>query len=143
MSSIDTKHVLLGGVAAAVILNACDWVINNYILDDFWRHLAQTRNVDMFEMNGTSVLVTTVLVDCVLGFVLAWVYAAIRPRLGPGPGTAIIASFVVFGIANAQIATFGGWLVTWDVFVRTAALSLASLLAAGLAAGWVYKEAGD
>jgi len=97
----------------------------------------------MFEMNGTSVLVTTVLVDCVLGFVLAWVYAAIRPRLGPGPGTAIIASFVVFGIANAQIATFGGWLVTWDVFVRTAALSLASLLAAGLAAGWVYKEAGD
>ena len=27
MSRIDVKHVLLGGVAAAILLNACDWVI--------------------------------------------------------------------------------------------------------------------
>ena len=60
-------------------------------------------------MNGTSALVTTVVVDTLLGFLLAWLYAALRPRLGPGAGTAVIAAFVVFGIANLQMATFAGW----------------------------------
>jgi hypothetical protein len=140
MSHINTKHVLLGGVAAAVVLNACDWVVNNYVLDDHWRHLGQTHNVDMFLMNGTSALVTFIGVDCALGFLLAWLYAAIRPRLGPGPSTAVIAAFVVYGVAALQMATYGGWFIPWDLFIRSSALSLVSFTAAGLAAGWVYKE---
>jgi hypothetical protein len=143
MSRIDTKHVLLGGVAASVILNACDWVTNNYIIADQWRHLAQTHNIDTFLMNGTGALAGFIAVDCVFGFLIAWVYAAVRPRLGPGPATAVISAFVVFGGANAQMATFGGWFIPWDLFIKTAALSLVAMIAAALAAGWVYKEAGD
>jgi hypothetical protein len=140
MSHIDTKHALLGGVAAAVVLNACDWVVNNYVLADMWRHLGQTHNVDMFLMNGTAALATFIGVDCALGFLLAWVYAAIRPRLGPGPSTAVIASFVVYGVAALQMATYGGWFIPWDLFIRSSALSLVSFTAAGLSAAWVYKE---
>ena len=47
-------------------------------------------------------------VDTALGFLVAWVYAAVRPRLGPGPSTAVIASFVVYGVAALQMATYGG-----------------------------------
>ena len=143
MSRIDVKHVLLGGVAAAILLNACDWVINNYITADLWIHVAHARNVDTDLMNGTGALVTTIVVDVLLGFLLAWLYAALRPRLGPGPGTAVIAAFVVFGIANLQMATFAGWFQGWDLFIRTAALQLVSLVAAALAAGWIYKEPGE
>src|SRR6476659_6498314 len=120
MSRIDTKHVLLSGIAASVLLNACDWVTNNYILASQWLHFAQTHSVDTFAMAGTGALVGQVVVDCVLGFLLAWVYAAIRPRLGAGASTAVIAAFVVFGIANAEMALFGGWLLGWDLFIRTA-----------------------
>jgi hypothetical protein len=140
MSHISTRHVLLGGVAAAVVLNACDWVVNNYVLADFWRHLGQTHNVDMFLMSGPVATGTYIGVDCALGFLLAWVYAAIRPRLGPGPSTAVIASFVVYGVAALQMATYGGWFIPWDLFIRSSALSLVSMTAAGLAAAWVYKE---
>ena len=140
MSRISTTHVLIGGVAAAVVLNACDFAVNNYVLADFWRHLGQTHNVDMFLMNGTSALVTFITVDTALGFLLAWVYAAIRPRLGPGPSTAVIASFVVYGVAALQMATYGGWFIPWDLFIRSSALSLVSFVAAGLAGAWVYKE---
>lgn len=140
MSRIDTKHLLLAGVAAAVVLNAGDWVVNNYLLADMWRHLGQTHNVDMFLMNGTSALVTFMTVDCAFGFLLAWVYAAIRPRLGPGGSTAVIASFVVFGVAALEMVTFAGWFIPWDLFIRSSACSLVSFVVAGLAAGWVYRE---
>jgi hypothetical protein len=143
MSRIDTKHVLLGGVAAAIILNACDWVINNYITANLWILVAHSRNVDTDLMNGPSALATTIVVDCLMGFLLAWLYAAIRPRLGRGPGTAIIAAFVVFGVANLQMATFAAWFQGWDLFIRSAALQLVALVAAALAAGWIYREAGD
>jgi hypothetical protein len=143
MSRIDTKHVLIGGVAAAVILNACDWVINNYITSDLWIHVAHVRSVDTDLMNGRGALATTIAVDTLLGFLLAWLYAALRPRLGRGPSTAIIAAFVVFGVANLQMATFAAWFQGWDLFIRSAALQLVSLFAAALAAGWIYKEAGD
>src|SRR5262245_62582733 len=123
MSRIDTKHVLIGGAAAAIILNVCDWVINNYITADLWIHVAHSRNVDTDLMNGTGALATTIIVDCMMGFLLAWLYAAIRPRLGPGPGTAIIAAFVVFGVANLQMATFAAWLPGWDLFFRAGALA--------------------
>lgn len=140
MSSINTKHVLLGGVAAAAILNANDWVVNNYVLPDFWRHLGQTHNVDMFLMNGNAALATFVIVDCAFGFMLAWLYAAIRPRLGPGASTAVIASFVVYGAAALQMATFTGWFIPWDLFIRSSALSLVAFVVAGWVAAWIYKE---
>ena len=141
MSRIDTKHLIISGIAASVVLNAADWVTNNYVLADQWRHVAQTHNVDMFLMNGTGALATFIGIDCVFGFLLAWVYVAIRPRLGPGPATATLGAFTVWGAANAQMATFGGWFIGWDLFIRTAALSLVAMIIAGLAAGWVYKEA--
>jgi hypothetical protein len=94
----------------------------------------------MFQMNGTSALVTFAGVDTALGFLVAWVYAAVRPRLGPGPSTAVIASFVVYGVAALQMATYGGWFIPWDLFIRSSACSLVSFTAAGLSAGWVYKE---
>jgi hypothetical protein len=140
MSDINTKHVLLGGVAAAVVLTAGDFVVNNYVLDAYWRHLGQTHNVDMFKMSGTAATVTFVVVDCALGFLLAWLYAAVRPRLGPGPGTAFIATAVVWGVAALQMATYGGWFIPWDLVIRSSALLFVTMLAAGLAAAWVYRE---
>jgi hypothetical protein len=140
MSNIDTKHLALGSAAAAIVVNACDWVVNNYLLADRWRHVAQTHNIDPFKMNGMSALVTFVVVDCAIGFLLVWTYAAIRPRLGPGPGTATIASFVIFGTAALVTATFGGWFIPWDLYVRAAVLTFVSYTAGALAGAWVYKE---
>ena len=140
MSETNTKHLLLGGVAAAVVLNACDWVVNNYVLADYWRHLGQTHNVDMFLMSGPSATATFVVIDVLLGFLLAWLYTAIRPRLGPGASTSIIATSTVWVVATLQMATYGGWFIPWDLFIRSGALSFVSMQAAGLAAAWIYKE---
>jgi len=137
---MSAKHVLIGGITAGAILYGCDWVVNNYLLNDLWRHLAQTHDVDMEVMAGRTTFIVSIGVDLVFGLLLAWIYAAIRPRLGPGPSTAVIASLVVYLIAALEFAAFGGWFVPWDMFLRSTVLSLVTFLLAGLVAGKVYQE---
>jgi hypothetical protein len=121
-------------------MNICDYVSNNFILATDWEHIARIRNVDMADMSSTPALVTYVVVDLLLGLLVVWTYAAIRPRLGQGPGTAIVAGFMVFLPQALLMASFAVSFLTWDVFIRGGVLMLVSALAGALAGGWVYAE---
>jgi len=65
-------------------------------------------------MQSTASLVTLVVIDFLFGALIAWTYAAIRPRLGPGASTAMAAGFVIWSAWTLMMATFGGWFVPWD-----------------------------
>jgi hypothetical protein len=140
MASVNVGRVVIGGVAAGVVMSACDFVINQFILADAWTRVAQARNVDMSAMGGSGDFVKFVAIDLALGLLIVWLYAAIRPRFGPGPGTAAMAAFAVFLAEALVMATFAPWLFSWDMFIRSNALGLVSTLAAGVAGGWVYTE---
>ena len=43
-----------------------------------------------------------------LGFIAVWLYAAIRPRFGPGPKTAIIAGLVVWALSHLWSGVYLG-----------------------------------
>ena len=108
MGKINAGKALAGGILAAVILSGLDFVINNYILAGDWQNVARLRNIDLTTMGGTSALVLMLVVDFILGQVLVLTYAAIRPRFGPGPGTASIAAFLIFLPVGLELATFAG-----------------------------------
>src|SRR4030095_11450708 len=95
-SRINIPKLIVGGVVAGIVLNGVDYVVNNFVLAEAWQHVVQGHNFDPEAMTGTAALVTFIVVDLLLGFLIAWTYAAIRPRLGPGQATAIIAGFVVW-----------------------------------------------
>lgn len=143
MSSINVGRVVIAGVAAGAVLTACDFVVNNFILNEAWERVQQARNVEVAVAGGTGELVKFIAIDLLIGFLIAWVYAAIRPRLGPGPGTAAIASLVVFAVGALNVATFAGWMFSWDLFMKSSFFGLISMLAAGWAGGWVYSEEED
>jgi hypothetical protein len=46
----------------------------------------------------------------------------------------------VFAVSALSIATFAGWMFSWDLFIKSSFFGLISMLAAGWAAGWVYSE---
>ncbi len=140
MASINVGRVVTGGIAAGAVLSACDFVVNNYILNDIWLRVMQARNVDLVATSGNAELVKFIAIDFLFGLLIVWLYAAIRPRLGPGPGTAAVAALVVFASNALTMATFAGWMFSWDVFIRSGALGLVAMLAAGWAGGWVYSE---
>ena len=143
MSKINQSKVLMGGLAAGAVLAALDFAINNFILADAWERVLQARSVDLTTTGGNGEVVKFVLIDLLFGLLIVWVYAAIRPRLGPGPGTAVKATLVVFGASALNMATFAPWMFSWDMFVRTAFLGAISMLVAGWVGGWVYSEETD
>ena len=60
--------------------------------------MGRTRTIFLQNL-AHLLLVAAVGLTFVLGIVMVWLYALIRPRMGPGPKTAIVAALVVwFGI---------------------------------------------
>ena len=140
MSKINVSKVIAGGILAGLVLAAFDFVTQNYLLADQWQLVAQRHNVDPALMGGTPALVLMMATDLVIGFVITLTYAGIRPRFGAGPATASIAAFLIFLPCALMIASFGGWLVHWDLFFRQATVMLVAFIAAGWAGGWIYGE---
>lgn len=143
MANVNVGKLVAGSILAGIVMNLCDYVSNNFILATDWEHIARIRNVDMADMTSTTALVTYIVVDLLLGFLVVWTYAAIRPRLGRGAGTAIIAGFMVFAAQALLMASYAVSFLTWDVFIRGGLLMLVTALAGALSGAWVYGEDGD
>lgn len=143
MSKISIGKLVAGGVLAGVVMNICDYISNNLILATDWEHIARIRNVDMSSMTSGTALAVYVLVDVIFGFLVVWTYAAIRPRLGRGPGTAIVAGFMVWLAQALLMASYSVSFLTWDVLIRGGLLLLVTCLAGALAGAWVYSEPDD
>jgi hypothetical protein len=140
MGKINFGRVLLGGLVAGVILNIGEWVLNGMILhkemDDFFKRCG-------FPQPGTNFLVIAVAITFVLGIVIVLGYAAIRPRFGAGPKTAIIAAlFAWFGVYVYQnVIGLGLGIVPARAVVIAVAWGLVEYILAALAGAALYKEA--
>jgi hypothetical protein len=141
MASINVGRVVAGGLVAGVVANAIDFVTNTYVLASDWAAFAPTRNLDPGALNSGPVAATWIIVDFILGLLLVWTYAAIRPRFGAGPKTAILAGLVVY--VGVTVVVFGFaqmGLMTMAMFVKGSVCAIISTLAAAVAGAAVYKE---
>lgn len=106
--NINRQKVLIGGLAAGVVLLIIDFLANGVLFAERMRADANAFKPglgdEMAAMGGGDIA-TYVFFDLVIGLLLVWTYAAIRPRFGPGPRTAAYVAllFFVFGM----ILTFG------------------------------------
>jgi hypothetical protein len=140
MGKINFGRVLLGGLVAGVILNIGEWVLNGMILhkemDDFFKRCG-------FPQPGTNFLVIALAITFVLGIVIVLGYAAIRPRFGAGPKTAIIAAlFAWFGTYLYQnVIGLGLGIMPAKAVVIAVTWGLVEYILAALAGAALYKEA--
>lgn len=140
--AINTSKVLVGGLAAGVVANIVGYLGFGVMLGQ--RMEAEAVAVaPALQGRGMSsgAIATNVLASFVIGILLVWLYAAIRPRFGPGLRTATYAALVVWVCA---FVFHLDWLVVGMMTASTYALaSLAGLLQVLLPA-WVgaaiYKE---
>jgi hypothetical protein len=91
--AINTQKVLLGGLVAGAVMNVIDLVTNTYILGARMKAESDAFKPGMSDqmMSGKAVA-GYIIMDFVLGILLVWTYAAIRPRFGPGIRTATYAA---------------------------------------------------
>jgi hypothetical protein len=94
MGRINVKSVIVGGLVAGLVLNVIDYLVYGVWLAP---ELAQQQKPGQPSMD--SLIPLFVLLDFVYGIALVQLYAAIRPRFGAGPATAVKAGIFVWVIA--------------------------------------------
>lgn len=142
--AINTSKVVVGGLAAGVVLNVIDFISNMYILADRMKTEMNAVAPGLADkMMSNALIPVYIVMDFVIGILLVWLYAAIRPRFGPGPKTAVYGAlfiWVVFGLAYAGYL-FSGMMsgATWTMLSFIALINV--LLASWLGAR-IYTEEG-
>jgi len=143
MSKINLGRVVSGGLLAGLVMNVVDAVTNGALLGAQWQAGGQALSPTLMATPGleTMSMAGWVIVDFLTGIALVWLYAAIRPRFGPGPRTALVAAFAIWFVGHLYFASyvFNG-LYSAQVVTASSAGALVGALAGGLAGGWLYRE---
>lgn len=139
MERINTGRVILGGLLAGLIINMGETVASFL----FARQAEQVMADLGLTMPGGAAVGIFVVVGFVMGIVLVWLYAAVRPRFGAGPKTAIIVA-LVFWLIGYFLPLLGDHLMGLLPLGMMTMGSLWGLVEVGIAAlvgGWLYREA--
>jgi hypothetical protein len=98
MGQINWGRVIGGGLLAGLVMNISEATLHGGMLGQ--------DGVNLFKSYGipyepqTWQVIALVAMTFVLGIAAVWLYAAIRPRYGAGPKTAICAGLAVWILAH-------------------------------------------
>lgn len=140
MGTINWIRVLIGGLVAGLIIDVVEWLLQGVVLGSEWRRVMQELGRPLQESAGS--IVFYVVLGLMYGVLAIWLYAAIRPRYGAGPKTALYAGLGVWLLGYLlptltwfPMSLFPGRLVTIAVLV-----GLGEVLIATEAGAWLYRE---
>ena len=86
MGQVAIGRVIAGGLLAGLIINASQFVFNMFVVGPQLDEAMKAMNLP--PIGGQAIGVFVVL--CFgIGIVAVWLYAAVRPRFGPGVATAV------------------------------------------------------
>lgn len=139
MGKINSARVFLGGLLAGLVINIGEYILNVPVLGAQWDAAMQALNRPPI---GGNQIVWFVITGFVLGIAAVWFYAAIRPRFGPGPRTALLAGFAVWFFAGLL---WGVNALVMGVFPKGPVLTstvwgLFELPIATAIGAWLYRE---
>lgn len=139
--AMNTGKVVVGGLVAGLVLNVGDYIINTMVVAAENAAFLQRVGIDPASLQSASAMAPWIVINFLFGLLVVWTYAAIRPRFGPGVGTAIIAGLIPYLGATLVLAGFA----SMGIFPTAALLkgSIASLVntsIAAIAGAWLYTE---
>jgi hypothetical protein len=139
MSQISVGGVVRGGLAAGLVMNVSEFLLNVPVAGAQMNAEMAMRNLPPVANNQISVFV---VMTFLLGLATVWLYAAIRPRLGPGPKTAIVAGLFVWACSHLWAGIIMGVLGinSMGIVVLGIVWSLIEMIVASSVGGYLYKE---
>jgi len=141
MAKINLGRVILGGLVAGVIINVVEGVMNGVILQPQWS--AAAKAIGRSATMSPKQIVAFNVWGFAAGIIAVWLYAAMRPRFGAGPRTAITAGAAVwllaYAMANAMMAFLH--IFPLGLLVTVTALGLVEVLIATTSGAYFYREA--
>jgi hypothetical protein len=140
--AINTSKVVVAGLAAGVVANIVGFV-------GFGILLAGRMEAEYVAVapalqgrgGGSGAMAATIISQFVVGILLVWLYAAMRPRFGPGMTTATYAALVVWlcgFLFHLDLLLLG--LMSTATYMMAAIVAFVQLLASAAVGGMLYKE---
>jgi hypothetical protein len=142
--AINTGKVVVGGLAAGLIMNVSGFLVQGMMLGPrmMGEMVAAAPTLAGKGEDGMS-MTCRVITQFIVGILLVWLYAAMRPRFGPGPKTAMYAAFVVW---LCGFLFYLDWLYLGMMSAATYAMMSVAMVVTLAIAAWVgcmlYKEEG-
>jgi hypothetical protein len=139
MGRINATRLLVAGLAAGFVINVGEFLLNGVILASQLDSLMRRLNVA--PPQGAAIGVFLIM-GFLLGMAIVWLYAAIRPRYGAGPRTALIAGAAVWALAYAYPSigmTVMGFF-PGNMMLIGVVWGLVELLVAAVVGGALYRE---
>jgi len=140
MAKINLMGVFVGGIVAGIVINVFEFVLNGIILANQWPAIMSSLNRPNLGMH--QIIAFNVL-GFVMGFAAVWTYAAIRPRFGAGPRTALAAALLTWVTAYILVDAMPTIMGVFPMQVTLLLISagFVEIIVATLAGAYFYKEA--
>lgn len=140
MGRINLSRVILGGLVAGLVIDICEGVLNGMVLADQWGAVMTSLNRPVTPSLKTMVALN--IWGFAAGILTIWIYAAIRPRFGAGPKTAMIAGLTMWAAAFALATAVPVFLHIYPVglALTSVGIEIVEMLLAATAGAYFYKE---
>jgi hypothetical protein len=140
MGKINISRVILAGLVAGIVADILGYLVDGILLAPQWASGMTALGRTGFSSNQW---IWFNLLGLVSGIVLIWIYAAIRPRFGPGVKTAVWAGLAVWVVGsllpNLSFMWFGG-LFSGRLMIMTTLGAVVEIVAGAIAGAALYKE---
>jgi len=140
---MNWKRVILGGLAAGILFDVLEFTFSSVVIGP--GYAARLQALGIHQEPSSVALAFFISWGLVVGWVAVWLYAAVRPRLGPGPRTALAVAVAVWLVHALLPHLHEGFLGLFPMrlSVTFAALELVYLILATLLGAFLYREAPD
>jgi hypothetical protein len=138
MGKINWGRVFLGGIVAGLIINVFEFVENGVVLARDW----DTAMKALGRAMEPSAIPMFFVWGFLVGISAIWLYAAARPRFGPGAKTAAITGLALwfFAFALPNISQWVLHLFAHRLIAIGTLVGLVELIIASIAGAARYKE---
>jgi len=141
MGRMNWSRILFGGLLAGMVVNGGEYLLHRIVLQKDWSDLMQEFKVPPAPHTGEFAVLT--VAGFLMGVVTVWLYAAIRPRLGAGPGTALFAGIAIWipSYLLGLLAPLMLGLLPANIAFLSMVGGLVELLLGALLGGLLYADA--
>ena len=140
MAHTNRGRVILGGLLAGLVINVVEFITNGVVLPEAWGQAMQALGKPA-QLSAGAIVIFNIW-GFLVGIAAVWLYAAIRPRYGAGPKTAIRAGLATWAVAVflANLGNYPLGLFPTRLLVITSIVALVEIVVATLVGAWLYKE---
>jgi hypothetical protein len=141
MGKTNWSRVFLGGLLAGIILIVLGFAAWAVYLQKLWSPALEALGRPISALTAGDYLFAIVF-SLVGGILAVWLYAAIRPRYGAGPRTAVCAGLFFWALSSLfpSISEGSMGLFPANVLMIDVITSLVLYVVATLLGAWIYKE---